>query len=316
MLRHYLQWHIIHRCNLQCVHCYQDDYDAMMTYDQMIGALDKYEKYIGLYGYEGQINLTGGEPLLHPDFMKLSGEIRNRGIRLGILTNGTLIDEKMAQDLASLSPVLVQVSLDGPEEIHDSIRGKGQYKRAIEGIDHLVSQGIKVNVSFTAMKHNIMHFEELARELAGHGIHKLWWDRVVTDDETLYLSTIEFRGLVEKTLKLQKKYKFISNDRALQQLPKDRCGYNCSAGKRLLILLAGGELMACRRLPFIIGSIYDDRALSDIIHEDDMMKKLSCQMIPDECRNCKLAFECRGGARCVTYAETGRLDIKDLNCWL
>ena len=72
--RHYLQWHILHPCNLHCKHCYQDDYNARMSWDEMVCLLDKYSRYVQLHDYEGQINLTGGEPLLHPDFMRLLGE--------------------------------------------------------------------------------------------------------------------------------------------------------------------------------------------------------------------------------------------------
>ena len=83
-----------------------------MSLDNMFVALDKYEKYLRLYDYEGQINITGGEPLLHPDFFKIADEIIKRKIRLAVLTNGTLIDDKMADKIATLKLVLVQVSLD------------------------------------------------------------------------------------------------------------------------------------------------------------------------------------------------------------
>ena len=93
-----------------------------MKREDMLSVLDKYVAYLEKHDYEGQINLTGGEPLLHPDFMFLAAEIRKRGLRLGILTNGTLITDEIAGQLASLHPVFVQVRLDGPRRIHDEIR--------------------------------------------------------------------------------------------------------------------------------------------------------------------------------------------------
>ena len=73
-----------------------------MGWDEMISILDLYKEYIEQHDYEGQINLTGGEPLLHPDFMRLAEQVRKREIRHGILTNGTLISEESAGRLAAL----------------------------------------------------------------------------------------------------------------------------------------------------------------------------------------------------------------------
>ena len=111
--RHVLQWHITHLCNLRCVHCYQEEYARHMDKDMMGRVLEKYERYLKLLDLPGQINLTGGEPLLHPGFFDLARTIRSHGHRLAVLTNGTLIDRETASRLAALRPVFVQVSLDG-----------------------------------------------------------------------------------------------------------------------------------------------------------------------------------------------------------
>lgn len=314
--RHYLQWHIIHECNLHCVHCYQEDYHSRMPMETMRTVLDKYEAYIRAKDYEGQINLTGGEPLLHPDFFDIAAEIRRRGIRLGILTNGTLIDEEKAEVIAELAPVFVQVSLDGSEKVHDGIRGTGNFRKALRGIDHLKAQGIRVLVSFTVMQQNYKDMKRLAAVCAAHHVDKLWWDRVVTGDATQYLTTEQFREVSKCAAKLAGKYSFLSNSRALEWIPEEGCGYQCSAGKRLLILLANGDMMACRRLPFVIGNIADVPELLPMLEENGIMKKLAAPRFPKDCVSCKHFYKCEGGARCVTYAQTGRLDLKDVNCYL
>lgn len=312
---HFLQWHIIHECNLRCIHCYQDETKCLMSLDDMIKVLDKYEYYLNTYNYEGQINLTGGEPILHPDFFNIANEIVKRGIKLGVLTNGTLIDDNIANKLAKLHPIFVQVSLDGTSNIHDKIRGKGNFYKAIEGIDALKRVGVKVLVSFTVMKDNYLSMEELAQVCMDHNVDKLWWDRVVTDDEKLYLTTEEFKTVVKQAKKLKKKYPFVSNERALQGLLSKECGYTCNAGKRLLIILANGDMMACRRLPFVIGNVYDDMKIEEIIRKSPIMNRLALPIIPDECKKCSHALWCKGGAKCVTYAQTKELGIKDINCF-
>lgn len=314
--RHYLQWHILHPCNLHCKHCYQDDYNARMSWDEMVCLLDKYSRYVQLHDYAGQINLTGGEPLLHPDFMRLAREVKKRGLRLGVLTNGTLITDETAAGLASVRPIFVQISLDGPQRIHDRIRGEGSFERALCGIDHLKRHKVRVLVSFTAMKDNYDSFEELAGVCRKHHVDKLWWDRVVTDDPTLYLTTEEFKALSEKAARLARRFRFISNDRALQWIPGGTCGYECSAGRRLLIALPNGDLMACRRLPFVIGNVGDSEGLAEIVDKNPVMQMLAKPVLTEKCVRCKHYFKCKAGSRCVTYAQTGRLDVPDVNCYL
>ena len=316
MYRHYLQWHITHECNLHCRHCYQDDNRCVMPYAEMAAALDKYDEYIRAEGFEGQINLTGGEPLLHPDFYRIAADIRGRGMLLGILTNGTLIDDDAARAIAELKPLFVQVSLDGSIKVHDAIRGAGSFDKALRGIDFLKAHGVKVLVSFTVMQGNYREFKKVAAVCAAHKVDKLWWDRVVTDDATQYVTTTQFKEMSVSAAALAGRYPFISNSRALQWIPDDSCGYECSAGKRLLIILANGDMMPCRRLPFVIGNIAEVSALKPMLESNEIMKKLAAPAFPKGCAQCPHFYKCAGGARCVTYAQTGKLDVKDVNCYL
>ena len=328
MVRYYLQWHVTHACNLRCVHCYQGEYQSHMPRDELFRALDSFSEYmeeLGDENVEPQINLTGGEPLLHPDFHELCEEIRRRGYRLGVLTNGTLMDGAAAERLAGLRPVFVQVSLDGTRKVHDAIRGEGAFQRAIRGIDLLKEKGVRVQVSFTAQRLNCGSFPGLALVCRRHGVDKLWWDRVVTEGpeqaETLAVTTGQFRRLVAETNLLRSLEKrrggkpTVSNSRALQ-FGHDPCAeiYRCSAGGNLLILLADGSLMPCRRLPFIIGNIRDG-SLREIVEQSPVMAQLRRPYIPRGCGDCRRLSRCGGGARCVTYARTGQLDVRDVNCF-
>ena len=323
MALHILQWHITHRCNLRCAHCYQEDYQFEMPWDQIQGALDKYLRYLRMRGMPGQINLTGGEPLTHSGFWPLAERVRAEGLRLGVLTNGTLIGEAEARRLNALRPVFVQVSLDGTRETHDAIRGAGSFDKALNGIDCLKRAGVHVLVSFTAQKGNYRDFEGLSKVCRKHRVDKLWWDRVVTDDtRTLALSTDEFREICTVAARRRRRYRRLNDTsmvncgRALQFLATGRpCKYHCGAGGDLLIFLADGSVMPCRRLPFVIGNLSDGE-LQDIIAGSDIMRALAKPCVPEGCEGCAHLERCRGGARCVTYAQTGRWDVRDVNCFM
>ncbi|MBQ1642831.1 MAG: radical SAM protein [Oscillospiraceae bacterium] len=316
---HILQWHITHRCNLRCAHCYQSEYASEMSGEELFPALDKYERFLEEKHIHGHINLTGGEPLVHPDYFRLAREIRRRNMDLGILTNGTLIDREKAKLIAELRPLFVQVSLDGTRRIHNAVRGSGSFERAMRGIDWLKKEGVSVHVSFTAQRTNLNQLRPLARVCRVHKVDKLWFDRVVIpsdeDRSRLSLTTEEYKKLVETAGKLHARG-LVSCSRALQFLgcEKSEC-YRCGAGENLLIFLADGGIMPCRRLPFVIGNIRDGE-LKDILENSETMQSLANAPVPKDCLSCRYSGKCRGGAKCVTYAQTGLLFAKDVNCWL
>ncbi len=315
--RHVLQWHITHRCNLRCAHCYQDDFTASMPREVLFSALEDYAAFLEKHALLGQINLTGGEPLLHPDFAELAQAIRKKGIALGILTNGTVITEAWAEFLEKLQPVFIQVSLDGPEKVHDTIRGKGSFDRAMLGIDALKRHGLPVHVSFTAQRDNYRRLTGLALVCRLHKVDKLWFDRVVIpkeeDKDGLSLTADQF-ALLLKTAGRLNRFGLVSGSRALQfqTCRKGRC-YHCGAGGNLLILLADGSVMPCRRLPFVIGNIRES-SLEEIVSGSEMMKELREAPVPEACRSCRYAESCRGGARCIAMAKTGLWNSKDPDC--
>ena len=74
-----LQWHITHRCNLRCSHCYQDDYSAFSSRKSLEAVLNQYSRLLEEYGFKGYLNITGGEPLAHADLFWLLEEAGNRG---------------------------------------------------------------------------------------------------------------------------------------------------------------------------------------------------------------------------------------------
>lgn len=312
-----LQWHITHRCNLRCSHCYQDDYSAFSSRESLEAVLNQYSCLLDKYGFKGYLNITGGEPLTHPDLFWLIKEAGNRGITTAVLTNGTLIGKREAAALKRLEVDYVQVSLDGLRETHDKIRGKGSFELAIRGIRELKAQGIFVTTAFTAQRKNYKELGRLADFCYNLGADKLWFDRVVIpkaeDKSHLTLSSKEYSAICRKASRLNRSGK-ISCARALQFIPcKEKNIYSCNAGNRLLAILADGTVMPCRRLPIEAGNVMESELLT-IYRESTELIELRKKNIPEKCGACKYAQSCRGGARCIAYAKSGRYDITDPDC--
>ncbi len=114
-----------------------------------------------------EVCLQGGEPFMRTDFKGLIDGIVRNGMRFSILSNGTLIDDEMAEFLASTRRCnYVQVSIDGSvAETHDACRGVGNFDRAVRGLKLLLKHGVPANVRVTIHRGNVRDLENVARLL-------------------------------------------------------------------------------------------------------------------------------------------------------
>ena len=93
------------------------------------------------------LHLTGGEPLLWEPLFDVLGEARSMGYETIFLnTNGTLIDENSARRLAHIDALTLSVSLQGPVDHHDAVRGSGSHAGASRGIDAALEAGLPVHL--------------------------------------------------------------------------------------------------------------------------------------------------------------------------
>lgn len=107
--------------------------------------------------------LSGGEPLVHPRFFDLVEYASNRGLKLTISTNGTLLTPERAKRLAASGNVTyVGISLDGIGEIHDRFRGKkGAFDAAVNGFRACEEARLKTGLRLTLTRHNASSIDEI-----------------------------------------------------------------------------------------------------------------------------------------------------------
>lgn len=162
----YLELQITDRCNLQCRHCYIGEGSHRdLSLKQIQKVLKEFEEIHGL-----RLLLSGGEPLLHPDFWEINEILRNHAFRSVLLSNGTLITQEVAKRLRVHE---VQISLDGMKEGHEFLRGKGTFEKTIMAIDHLQEANIRVSVATMIHRKNLSEFDRLASLLQSKKI-KEW----------------------------------------------------------------------------------------------------------------------------------------------
>ena len=127
-------------CNLRCVMCGQYGVKGVLKGKQVIEeskqilSLDAYKNLIDqLRFHRPVIYIWGGEPFLYPHLMDLAQYIVKKKMPLALNTNGTFL-EKHAERIVRDKWGAIYVSLDGFEDTNDSIRGKGSYRKVMDGI--------------------------------------------------------------------------------------------------------------------------------------------------------------------------------------
>ena len=138
------------RCNFKCVHCYLQGQQAPeMAPDSIYRLLDELAQ-AGCLG----LALTGGEPLLRPDFKDIHQAAIKRGFLVALFSNGSLIDDDLADFLAANPPRSVEISLyGGDEQSYRAVTGSGKnYQRVLSGLDRLLDRGITVMLKAVLLK--------------------------------------------------------------------------------------------------------------------------------------------------------------------
>jgi uncharacterized protein len=168
-------------CNLSCTYCYQELFDPEGAGLIAPEAIEAFFAWVDRHHLGGPLKpyltLFGGEPLrdtpAHRDRIgRFLDGARARGMKVAVVTNG--------HDLAAFVPTLaagpvkeVQVTLDGPRDLHDARRphkdGSGTFDRIVAGVDALIGAGVPVNLRVVADKENLPHLPELARFAAARG---------------------------------------------------------------------------------------------------------------------------------------------------
>ena len=136
---------LTYRCNLACRTCGswrigKDQAGAEMTLNEVLAIVDQMPP-LGVR----DVCLVGSEVLLFEGWREVMGRIRAYDIDCSLLTNGSLVDETLAEDLMGVHPTRVTVSLDGDEAAHDRLRGKKSFERALRGVEHLANARARIS---------------------------------------------------------------------------------------------------------------------------------------------------------------------------
>ena len=256
-----LQLHITGQCNLRCKHCYISEHAQELSIDtikniffQLSELVNELER-VKSKKFPVSIHITGGEPLCHSEIhtiLDMLFEQRSK-YRIGIMSNGTMLDDDTLIMLSKLNLKALQVSLDGCCETHDKIRGNGNFLSVLHALDLLYQYGIPSRVSFTANKENYIAFPFVADICRRHHVKSLWSDRIIPFENNSAIKPIDNESDMKKYVDILANEKNneqnklfglrIDNHRALQFIGTDDNPYWCTAGEQLITVDEYGNVI-------------------------------------------------------------------------
>lgn len=314
------------RCNLECSHCIRDSSpwrQEAADLDLMLEVLDS----IAQDYPAASVLLTGGEPTVYRHFDAMLQRAMALQLDIIINSNGTtgFYKEENLAPIAAYKKISVQISLDGIEAVHDAIRGKANYQRALRSIERLIAAGVRTSVSATAVSTAFLdNAAEFIRRLDTLGLNHIAIKRVTyagraadgsaLDTDAWNDATYRLRQLVVNTpLRIQPMYDFARLDRidddSLRQLRPDPSTVNCGAGTAKAYIYPNGDVCACtcfREQP--IGNV-GTQSLSRILGA-----YLPLEVRDPGCQTCRYHALCRGGCLGSGYQHTGILGKADPRC--
>ena len=264
--------------------------------------------------FSSSFNITGGEPFLRQDLFPVLEELADKRIDAYLLSNGTLITKDKAEVLSRLGVKGVQVSIEGPEEIHDAIRGKGSLKRSLSGIQCLLDAGIEVTMNTTLSDINASYFPDVIALASSTGVQKLGFSRLVPSGSgrnllNRMLTKEALEDLYGRIFSLNTgNLKIVTGDPVASQFRrpagKDDAGSipsgGCAAGVSGLTILPDGTVTPCRRLPVSLGNVRTD-SLREIWTTSEVLTSLRDRsQYEGTCGSCNKWSACRG-CRAIAY---------------
>ncbi len=153
---HAIQFNITFRCNQRCIYCgIHEDTRSEMSTEEVHRMLDQFAE-LGT----ARLSLTGGEPLLRKDLPHVVHHARKKGMFVSLATNGSLLPQRL-DALAEINSI--NMTLDGPEEVHDKQRGRGNFRKVMQAAEAIRSRNIPFYFVCVLTKNNCAILDEVLK---------------------------------------------------------------------------------------------------------------------------------------------------------
>lgn len=308
-----LSWNLTRKCNMKCLHCY---INANPT--ELKDELDT-EESKALIDQIAQVSrplliLSGGEPLLRKDVYELIRYGSEKGLRMGLGSNGTLIDSKVATKLKEAGIATVSVSLDShvPEQ-HDEFRGvTGSWQKTLNAIKAMRENDILVQINTTLTQQNYSQIDDimtLAEKVGVENFHLFFLVPTGRGAKIADISPTMYENMIKNTFAKVSKHKLNVRPSCAPQFMRiaKNMGLDmrqwirgCIAGMYYCRIYPNGDVTPCPYLPVKLGNIRE-QPFKKIWFNSPIFKALrNPDSLKGKCGICEYKTIC-GGCRARAY---------------
>lgn len=330
-------WEVTMGCNMRCKHCgsscTEPLHDEMDT-EKALEVCDQCAD-IGLRW----ITLSGGEPLTRKDTPQLVRRLTEKGVSVNLITNGWLLGEALANELKESGIATIAISIDGTEEIHDSIRRPGSFARDEAAFRILRDLGITTGAVTTISKKNIDNLPAMKEKLISMGV-KTWQvqlglpmgnflerpDWVLDPEQVNTIIDFCYDTALEGRIKIYPADCIGYYNKKEMEIKKISYGTNevsmwdgCNAGKRSFGILHNGDVLGCtsiRSKEYVEGNL-NQSSLKDIWTEEQNFtwcRDLKKEQLSAECSTCTYGSKCLGGCPNTRLTMNGSIYSENQYC--
>ena len=319
-------WEITLGCNLNCIHCGSTagkKRENELTTKEAVDLCYDLKKS----GCQS-VALMGGEPFLRADFWEISYKIKELGMDLCIITNGTIYSDEMFKKLKLLDLEAIATSIDGAKEgTHDRIRGvDGAYKKTLNFIEKALSYELPLSIITTVSKINISELNDIKEMIKGK---KIAWQiqvagaegerfnrKYLLDEEDFYSVGLFIEGIRRnysiKELPVIGAHDMGYNSFVINNIWLYEKWYGCQAGISVVGIRSNGDVLGCLSInndKYVEGNVRE-KSIYEIWNDENSFaytRKFKKEDAGPNCYNCKYIDDCKGGCSEMSLSKTGIL---------
>ena len=309
----FLVWEITNKCNLNCLHCSNENKEKDLSLNQCFKIIESINKE-----HIFHVNISGGEPFLRKDLFHILKRLKENEISFDIYSNGTLIDPNIISNLKLIKPKRVFLSLDGLEKTHNFIRRKKCFDRVVKSLKMLKKAKINTGVTITLMKNNIKELDNLIKFLIKNKIENLMINDLMPSGNAKedYLKKRLNKQELKKAVNIISRYKKYLNidsevliDFSFKKTYKNSfCGVNRFVAR----VTNDGKLTPCSFINENYGPMLKINFQKDFWNNRNLLK---LNKLNKKCTDCINMNYCNGGCRAISEYLNGKKSSIDPRCF-
>lgn len=318
---HSVVWETTFACNMRCIHCGTSA--GKKRPDELTSqeALNLIDELAGLGCVV--LTLSGGEPLLRPDWRELAMRSVKHGMTTHLISNGYAVDEKIVDDFARIGFNNIGFSFDGTRETHNFIRQReDSYQRVTHAMDLMTQRNLRWCAVSQISNINLGELDAM-REILIDKKCPAWRIQMTTTTgrfkcmSDMVLSLANYPKMIDKLLEFKQRGDIridVGENIGYYgckgaELNDNNPYLGCYAGTRIAGIESNGNVKGCLSMPeeFVEGNIRE-KSFTEIWNNPDGFiynRRFTRDTATGACHDCHYLPLCRGGCTTTSFSQTG-----------